>query len=255
MALAICGGVKKILIWPDTHVPYEDKQLFKLMLEIVAHTKPWAIVFLGDFGDFYAVSSHDKNPKRKLNLKWEVDCVNARLDQVQKVAEESGVKKVWFIEGNHEWRLDRYLASNAPALFDFFKVKDLFRIGERGWTFVPYKDHVQIGKVYFTHDTGKAGARAHKQSGDDFQDNVVIGHTHRMGYMIEGNAKGKPHVYAMCGWLGDLKQVDYMHRIKALRDWSHGFAMGYMEPDDNMHIQLVPIVDGKCLIGGQVVGV
>lgn len=239
--------MKKILIIPDTHVPYHDKRALDLMLKVGKDFKPDTVAILGDFADFYSVSSHSKDPNRKRNLEFEIEAVNKELDKIGKLGADVNI----FIAGNHEDRLERFLMDKAPELFNMVQVKQLFRLRERGWRYVPYKDNARIGKLYLTHDTGTAGATANVRALNDFQYNVAIGHTHRMGYNIIGNARGEPHVGAMLGWLGDVKQVDYMHRIKAARDWCLGFGVGYMEPSGVVHLQPVPIVNYKCVVGGK----
>jgi predicted phosphodiesterase len=239
--------LKKLWLIPDCHHPYADMRAWYLMLEAAKEFRPDILVTLGDFADFYAVSDHSKNPNRVRQLEVEVDAVNARLDELDAL----GVQEKAFVEGNHEDRLNRFLSIRAPEVYNMMRVRDLFRLPERKWTYVPYRQHVQIGKLYLTHDTGRVGPRAHQQSMDDFQDSVVIGHTHRIGYAVVGNAKGKPHVGAMFGWLGSVEEVDYMHRIKALRDWSLGFGYGYLEPNGCVHLRPVPIVDYTCVVDGK----
>jgi predicted phosphodiesterase len=239
--------LKKILIIPDVHRPYHDKRAWSLLLRVGMAFKPDKIVTLGDFADFYCVSSHDKDPNRVNGLEAEVADVNVALDELDQLK----AKEKIFITGNHENRLERYLMTKAPELFNMMGIKELFQLKKRNWKYVPYKNHIKIGKLHITHDTGKAGKYAHYQSMDDFQDNTVIGHTHRLGYTVVGNAKGVPHVGAMFGWLGDVEQVEYMHRIKALRDWALGFGIGYEEPNGNMHLQPVPMVDYKVVVEGK----
>ena len=53
--------VKKALIIPDCHIPYEDKRAYDLMLEVAKDVDPDEIVILGDYADFYAVNSHGKD--------------------------------------------------------------------------------------------------------------------------------------------------------------------------------------------------
>lgn len=244
--------LEPILFIPDTHVPYHDKRAFELVLKVGKALKPKHLIVLGDFGDFYAVSAHDKNPERAQNLSYEVEEINKALDKLDSL----GASNKQFIEGNHENRLERYLQTEAPELFDMVKVDKLFALKERGWKYTPYKSHSKIGKLYLTHDTGKAGATAHTAALNDFQDNVVIGHTHRLAYTVTGNAKGIPHVAAMFGWLGDANQADYMHRIKAMRDWALGFGYGYLEPaTGNVYLVPVPIVNYGCVVNGKKVQV
>ena len=239
--------MKKYIIIPDVHVPYQDKKAINLLLKTVEAIKPHGIIILGDFIDNYCVSSHSKNPNRVTDLKWEVE---EAIKLLQKFTE---IKHKIFIAGNHENRLERYLSERAPALFNMVKIDEILKLKENGWYYVPYKDHYRIGKVHFTHDTGKAGRFAHYASLGDFQASVVIGHTHSFGYTVEGNAKGKPHVAAMLGWLGDVGQVDYMHRIKAMRDWAIGFGIGYLLDNGNMHITPVPIVDYSVIVEGKLI--
>lgn len=241
-------GLKKWLLVPDTHRPYHDKRAVELVLKVGESLKVDGIALLGDYGDFYAVSSHDKNPNRARNLEFEIEDICQGLDEFDAL----GAKEKIFIAGNHEDRLERFLMTKAPELFNVVKIPELLGLAERGWDYVPYKDHTTIGKLYLTHDTGKAGKFAHYSALEaDFQSNVIIGHTHRLGYAVVGNAKGKPHVGAMLGWLGDVDQVDYMHRIKAKRDWALGFGVAYMEPNGHCHVQPIPIVDYKCVVQGK----
>ena len=112
---------------------------------------------------------------------------------------------------------------------------------------------LMIWCIIITHDCGKAGKYAHYDAQAAFEGNAIIGHTHRLGYAVVGNADGKPHVGAMLGWLGDVEQVDYMHRIRALRDWAHGFGVGYMMPDGCVHVVPVPIINNTVIIEGKII--
>jgi hypothetical protein len=232
---------------PDSHVPFEDKRAFDLMLRTLSDWKPDAINILGDFGDFYSVSSHSKSPDRVRHLEQEVEAINARLDQLDALG--AGEKR--FVEGNHEWRLERYLSDKAPELFGLVGVKELFNLKKRGWDFTPYKQSTNQGQISLTHDVGNSGAHAHQKAVTTFQGNVAIGHTHRMSIHYEGSAKGKSHVGAMFGWLGDVGQVDYMHRVNALRSWQLGFGIGYQEANQTVHVQGVPIIDYKLVLEGR----
>lgn len=219
------------------------------MLKAAQHFKPDTIVVLGDFADFYSVSSHDKSPRRAALLEDELEAVGKGLEMLGQL----GASKKHFVSGNHEDRLDRYLMKHAPALWGMCNVRDVLKLKDRGWTFTPYKEHLKLGKLHITHDAGKAGLYAHYDAQRAFEGNVILGHTHRLGYAVVGNAQGKPHVGAMLGWLGDVSKVDYMHRIRALRDWAHGFGVGYQTPDGAVHVQPVPIVNRSVVVDGRLI--
>lgn len=238
----------KWLLIPDCHVPYQDKRAYALMLRAARSAGIKNVAILGDYLDFYAVSSHSKDP-RKVDLGWEVEQGCVALDGLD--AQFKGEKI--YISGNHEDRLARYLMDKAPELFETVKVEKLLSLKDRGWRYVPYKQHAKIGKLHLTHDVGKAGKYAHYDALSAFQGNVVIGHTHRLSYAVEGNARGKPHVGAMFGWLGDFAQVDYMHNIRARRDWAHGFGVAYVERSGLVHLTPIPIVEGSVVLEGKLI--
>jgi predicted phosphodiesterase len=243
-------ALERWLLIPDVHVPYHDEAAVSLMLRAAQACGIENCALLGDAVDFYAVSSHDKDPRRRNDLQWEVDEGNRFLDELDRVFPG----KRMYVAGNHEDRLRRYLTNVASALFSTTKVEALFRLAERGWSYTPYKEYARIGRLHLTHDTGTAGRYAAHRAMDTFQGNVVIGHTHRMAYVVEGNAKGEAHVGAMLGWLGDVSKVDYMHQVKANRDWAHGFGLAYRDIEtDAVHIVPVPIVNGRVVVEGRLV--
>jgi predicted phosphodiesterase len=242
--------LEKILFFPDLHAPYHDKKALELVLKAGRLFKPDHSIILGDWLDNYSVSSHSKNPNRALKLVEEVDCAKELLDEVISL----GAKNNVFVSGNHEDRLERYLADRAPELFNMISTDKILELKQKGFKYIPYKSHYKIGKLNVTHDTGTAGRYAHYKSMDSFQHNVIIGHTHRLGYAVEGNAEGERHVTAMFGWLGDINAVDYMHKIKATRDWCLGFGIGYLDIKTGVvYVVPVPIVNYTCLIEGKLI--
>lgn len=240
--------LERILFIPDVHVPYEDKKAVQLMLKAAKAFKPEHTIILGDFIDNYSVSSHSKNPNRSLQLDQEIKESKVLLETISKL----GSKNKVFVSGNHEDRLERYLMDKAPELFNMVKIEKILELKQNGFKYVPYKDHYTIGKLNITHDVGTAGRFAHYKSLDSFQHNIIIGHTHRLGYAVEGNAQGERHLTAMFGWLGDIESVDYMHKVKATRDWTLGFGIGYLDKKSNcVYVTPVPIINYTCVIEGK----
>jgi predicted phosphodiesterase len=238
--------LKRILFVPDQHFPYNDKRYWKLLLKVGRALRPHTLCTLGDFGDFYATSRHSKNPNRARDLRVEVNASNVGLDDLDAL----GAQEKIFIEGNHEENLERYLMEKAPELFNMVKVQDLFRLRERGWRYVPYRQHTRIGKIYVTHDTGRAGAQAHVQAAAKFRGNVVIGHTHRCAINYSTTVTGKGHVAAMFGWGGDVAMAEYMYGVNTT-DWALGFGVGTVEASGVTHLQACPVVNYRVVVDGQ----
>lgn len=240
--------LERILFIPDMHVPYHDKRATELMLKAAKEFKPDHVLILGDMADFYAVSSHSKDPSRMVKFDEEVKETRNMLSRIKKL----GAKNNVFIEGNHEDRLRRYLQDKAPELHSVISVPALLELDKAGYKFVPYKTSYSLGKLNVTHDLGTAGRYAHYKSLDSFQHNIIIGHTHRLGYAVEGNAVGERHVTAMFGWLGDNNEVDYMHRNKMNKDWCLGFGVGYLDvASGTIYLSPVPIVNYTVVLEGK----
>jgi len=232
-----------IFVIPDVHVPYHDKRAWAVCLEALKEVNPEKVVIIGDFADFYSVSQYSKDPKRVLNLKWEVARVNEELDKVS-------AKEVIFLEGNHEDRLRRYLQDKAPELFDMATIPELFHLQERGWTFIPYGDAYFSGKVMYVHDLGKAGKYAMFQTLDTSGMNTVFGHSHKGGIIYQGQQNSEGHFCMNVGWLGDYKKLDYIHRVKARREWRLGFGL-VEEVNGLAFAEFVPIVKGSTCVRGK----
>ena len=243
--------LRPALILSDPHRPYHDERAWQLMLRVGRDIKPYHLIVNGDLADFYSVSSHSKNPNRALAMDEELRDVRKGLDELDSL----GATDKQFIEGNHENRLTRYLQDKAPELFNVVDIPELFHLEARGWAHTSYKDDTKIGKVNITHDVNAAGRNAVFRALDTYQHSVITGHTHRMQYIVEGNATGEYKLSATFGWLGDRTKVDYMHRALVYKNWALGFGVGYVHADTGIaYLTPVPIIDAQgsytCVVNG-----
>lgn len=212
--------------------------------------KPDVFVSLGDFMDCAAVSRWSKDPSLVTGFKAELDYAERLLDEIEE--RTPGARRIW-IDGNHEDRVERYIRDRAPELHGLINIQSQLHLERRGWEYVPYKQSTRIGKLWLTHDVGTAGRYAAFKALDTFQSPIVTGHTHRLGYVVEGDATGDSHVSHMLGWLGDVEKIDYVHQQKAKKEWALGFGYGYItRPEGLAHLVPVPIVDGTCVVEGRV---
>ncbi len=219
------------------------------MLKVAKDLKPKHIVIIGDFMDMFSVSSHSKDPSRSGQLSREVGIGLKALDQLDAL----GAKNKLFIAGNHCDRLERYLQDKAPELYDFISIPQMLELKERGWKYTRYRDDTKLGKLWLTHDVGVAGQGAVFKALDTYQHSIVTGHTHRMAYVVAGNATGEVKLSAMFGWLGDAHKVDYMQRQTVLKNWVLGFGVGHLDPSTGLVYTVpVPIIGGySCCVNGK----
>jgi len=240
------------LLISDAHRPYHSQRAWDLMLKVGEFLKPHHLVVNGDLADFYAVSSHSKDPRRAQQLDTEIADVNVGLDELDAL----GATNKQFIAGNHCDRLTRYLQDKAPELFSMIDIPQLFKLKDRGWDYTPYKDDTKIGKLHITHDVGTAGRYATYKALDTYQHSIITGHTHRLSYVVEGNAVGEFKLSASFGWLGDSDKVDYMHRVLVKKNWTLGFGVGYVHPKTGIaYLTPVPIIQAgdklTCVVNGR----
>jgi predicted phosphodiesterase len=238
--------VERIFFIPDLHCPYEDKRATELMFDAMSHFRPDTVVIMGDFIDCLAVSHWSKDPRRAQSLKQEVDKAKSYLDRI------TARRKV-FIAGNHEDRLQRYLQEKAPELLEFVDIPSLLDLEKKKWEYVPYKASTTIGKIHITHDVGSAGRYNAYKALDTFQASIVTGHTHRLAYVVEGDATGSCQVSTQFGWLGDVEQISYMHEINAKRNWALGMGYGYHDRKTGLvYLVPAPIVNYSVAIEGTI---
>jgi hypothetical protein len=235
-----------VLFIPDTHVPYHSKRAFALVLQVARAWRPDTLVVLGDFADCLAVSSHAKDPRVQVDFASEIDAVCEALDDLDSL----GIRRKVYVSGNHEERLERYAATRAPEIFGLLDYPKIVKLDARGWEWVPYREYLQIGKLYVTHDVGSAGDSAHIKARQTINGNVVIAHTHRMGLSFTTHADGHSNVGAVFGHLVDVSHARYLH--KAQRNaWQMGFGVGHMRPNGMVYLQAIPILhDYSCVVDG-----
>ena len=178
------------------------------------------------------------------------DGLLSQLGSEQPIPAVKATRKI-FMQGNHEENLERYLIDKAPEMFNVVTTQGLLNLKQRGWEYYPYRRKAKVGKVSIAHDLGNAGPQAVSKALNDFQDNIVINHIHRMIYMIGGDMGGTKHVACSFGWLGDVEKIDYMDRDKARKEWALGFGMGYLLPSGVMHITPIPIINYAAVVEGK----
>jgi len=235
---------------PDTHAPYHSRLKFRFADRCLRATQPNWLFILGDFLDFYSVSFHDRSPGRVTRLQDEIDVACELLRMLEKSVPNA--QRV-FCLGNHEFRLERYLAKNAPAIHGLkgSTIDEMLHLTDNGWRIVPYREMVIFGGVGVTHDVGHAGVGAARQSMLAMMSSMVIGHTHRAQSLIQRTIDGGSMATHMLGWLGEPSTIDYEHSRKLAMQWSHGMGYGAISDDCFWQLQQVDLNGTSTLIGGE----
>lgn len=244
-------GINEFLLIPDVHDPYVNESSWKSMLKAVNYgTSAVRAVILGDFGDYRSVKSHKDRSVNKSFLADEIKSSRRRLKELSTYFSD-----ITYVFGNHEDRVERYIAENAPKLDGLIDLPDALGLRELDVNWVRYGESVKLGKINITHDVGSAGRNAHRNASQIYRASAILGHTHMMEYSVEGTVNDSPVVSAMLGWLGsDEAAKEYKHRAAQRAHWTQGFGLGYMNRQGLVWVVPVPIVNGACIVNGRQFG-
>jgi len=243
------SGIKKALFWPDTHIPHQNEPSCKAILKLMEDEKFDIMSIVGDFMDLGCIGHWDRNKHRTLELKrLKNDYIigNALLDEIDSRLPKKCEKH--YLDGNHEdWAYD--LLEEMPALEGMIEPTSQLQLVERGYNLHKYNELLKLGRLYVTHGI-YAGANPIKKHLDELKVNILFGHTHTLGMRLSSSiareiAFAGYNIGAVC----DLSP-DFMR--KRPNSWTHGFAIGYFFPNGYFDVQLIRIVQGKCIVNGKV---
>lgn len=244
--------MKRCLVIPDTHRPFHDRRAYDLMMQVATSVKIDGVYLLGDYADFYNVMFHEKDPDIIVDFDAEVVDVNDGLDEIDKLFPRA--QKV-YIEGNHEYRLTRYLRKNVPALYNITDSAKLFEINKRKyWNWIPYgptqKVRVMKSKLWARHEPTTSGTHVAHNTVVKCGTSVIFGHTHRIQESQIVHMNGENHRGINPGWLGN-KNLPVFDYVKDHHQWALGFSIVHILEDGTFFNNTIHIIDYKCMYGGK----
>lgn len=232
----------------DLQFPFHDAPVLDLVLSFITDLKPYGVVLNGDIIDCYDLSEFSKNPVTANVLLEEQKLAMDLMNELARVTTER-----WWLGGNHEDRLRRYIWNHAGKLGQFAELDfpKLFKVSECGFKWKPYGHSVDLGRLTVTHgDMVRQGSGASaKAHFGKYGSSVMIGHTHRMGVYFKTDKRGVHGAYEN-GCLCKLTP-EYAH----FPDWQQGFSVVHVGEGGWFNVQQVPILGRKrFLYGGRVYG-
>lgn len=248
---------KRIVILPDTQMPYDDRKALKAVIKFIGDYKPDQLIHIGDVADFPQPSRWNKDTAGEFEGSVFEDCEQIKrrlLDPIRKVYDGPfGIH-----EGNHDERPRTYLAKYAPALAESgaFNIETLLDFNSFGVQLLPefYKvapdwmtTHGHRGQISLARVSGMTALNAGKK----FLSSVIMGHTHRQGIAS--------HTFGVAGGIskqitgmevGHLMNQRVAHYLKGgTGNWQMGFALLTV---DGQHVkpEIVPIHKGRFTVDG-----
>lgn len=232
-----------VIVGSDIHIPFQDDKAVNAFVEYIEteylstpkNLMLPVIVLNGDVLDMFMLSKFTKGEGR--NPMEEIMMCRDFLKRLREAAPESDI---YYVIGNHETRLERYVLNKAPELssliedvFSIIKVED-FKV--RGCASLTIND-----SVVFKHGTllgNKSGLSAIKEMENAYMSGAT-GHTHRLCKYI-ARKSGRKFVWIETGCLCDLNP-EYMINP----NWQQGFATFTFAGGKLKHSNVLEIEKGE----------
>lgn len=243
--------IKRVLVLPDVQCYWDDGvagvdlKTWKAVLEYAKDFTWDECVIVGDFLDFNCISSHNEkkprlNEAQRISLDYEVG--NQLLDELQAALGKK--TKVVLIEGNHEYRMQRFVDA-CPQLEGSLEVEVGLNLETRGVKYVKFWSDgsvYKIGKACFIHGrhTNEFHAKKHVI---EYGTNVFYGHTHDVqSYAQVLKGDNKTIVGQSLGCLC-VYNLPYMQGRPS--KWQQAFAVFHFFPDGYFNYTITRIFNHR----------
>lgn len=227
----------------DFHIPFQDDKFIDLLIYFLKDNAAKLDYFVinGDFMDFWEISKFSKVPKAGLSLRDEIDMARDVLGQIRKIIPNT---RIIYIEGNHEFRLRKYIIDNAKELYSLqgINVEEQLGLKELLIEYVPCLK----GFSKFSHNDWKIGDlcighydKATKYSAFQLLDilgiSFIQGHTHHFSIASKSFRDGREIMGVEHGCACSLNP-SYVN----FPNWQQGFSIFFKKATDN-RFQINPI--------------
>ena len=239
-----------VVVFSDCHFwPGDRTTSFKALLAVTKDLKPKLVIANGDVIDGAETSRHhrlgwDKRP----TIAEEIVASKARLDEVKKAAGRAVLR--WNC-GNHDNRLDGWIANKSPELEGLpgTCLQEHFP----DWP-MAFSIHVNPGTPDHTviKHRWKSGPTATRQNVVGSGVHFVSGHLHQLRVWPHGDVRGRRYGVDT-GCVADIDAEQFNYCEDAPKDWCSGFVAIRYRNGMMLHPQLCEVVRGAAYFMGNAV--
>jgi predicted phosphodiesterase len=231
-------AVKRLVIVADTQSPFEDPQCVALAAAFIKDYKPDTVVMNGDMVDLCTASKFVRSKSGPQTVKEEIEwAIGAVIEPIRNAAPKADY---YWVEGNHEFRLNRYIRVMAPVLEGLIEAVPLFQCERLKIKYVGSKAGNGILKLtpHLTIMHGTAhGVNPAKKQYDSWGGSLVMGHTHKESTYRRKAGCGSDHVALSSGCL--CKDPDW----NDIENYTRGFIAGWYDDESGEfgldHVRIV----------------
>lgn len=241
-------SVKRGLALWDLHYPEHSRSCLNIAVEFCKDFKPDVFILGGDQMDMDCISYYNRNRPKLLEgkrLKEEYDGFQRDvLDRFEMILGLNCDK--YFLIGNHEYRVERYLESN-PQHEGFIEPEVNLHLSS--WSVIPFNESISVGKMNFIHGIYWNKYHSYKHV-NVYEDNIFYGHVHNNQVFTKTTPllnlpKQAVGVGCMCN-----KNPSYKRNMP--NDWVNQFLFWYMFPDGSFTYYTPTVVNNRVVINDKI---
>lgn len=230
----------KLLLLYDIHIPFHDEKSLALAIRHGKDEGVDEVFIMGDGVDFHGLSKFEKR-KAFRDPKYEVITAQTFLKNLRRFMPK---ERITWKEGNHEYRLQRYLMTKAQELEDFegLEFQNIMHLADFGAHHIENKTIIKAGKlnILHGHELPGGGENVARNKMKRAMANIIFGHSHLSQSMIvrsiDGSHFGSWGVGALCH-----RSPDY----NPFNQWLAGFAIVTLQTNGNFLVENKIIIDGQ----------
>lgn len=234
------SNFNKVLLISDIHLPYHSTSALKACFEYAKKEKIDCIYINGDLLDFFGLSFHEKDARKRPSISEELKMGYEFL----KGLKDYFKCPIYYKPANHEHRLERYLTIKAPELLDCdeFRLDVLLKLGELGINYINRRDKCYFGELLVEHGDrikGSGGVNPARTLFTKYKRHTICGHFHRKSEHSAKIYDGKCIVTFSVASLCDL-EPEYFE----VNEHVNGFAIVEMNGKE-FHVRNYTIENGR----------
>ena len=228
----------------DIHIPFHDPKALSLILNVFKDSKVDEIVLNGDILDFYNVNSHGaKHPDIQETLESELNAGREFLTALRKMFPD---QKITMIEGNHSYRLDRFIMDKCPAFWNIVKLEAQLNLEKLRIDYVRYNSWYALNsKLRVQHSPPSYGVNGARTSLIRKMDmSYIYGCTHRVQHATTTGSSGEVYHCYFNGWLGSTDLTDQHKKVFSYAKGHENWQKSGMIVDifDDINFKVHPIM-------------
>jgi len=223
---------KTIVAFGDLHIPNDNPVALSIVKKTIAKLKPDISLCLGDMLDCGQFSAHPPT-YGTVETDYEEDLgkANSFLDFVQKHTQERTV----VVEGNHEYRIDRWAAANSEGrgVYNMIAPRIQIKRNRKRFTYIPYGSvdgkypHYKVNsRIVAVHGWSYAMHATKEHLKKSQGKSIIHGHTHRCDASIFPNVWGSGTIQARSA--GCMCMPIPTYGVGNPVEWVNAFIVGYL---------------------------